>query len=150
MADTFTTTVMKPPETTTTQSMEYLEVIKKIKKMNLPVTGGSHGDAGGLAFVPGHALAHVGHCAIDRYQIFQRNHLLFRVDGLVLDLLVQFGLEQGYVQVHWKGECQPPLQSVPVVGQGRKQVWSRFSQIFHMGFPAQLADCVIWLWTHFC
>ena len=34
----------------------------------LPVRAGTHGGAGGLALVPGHALGHVRHGAVHRYQ----------------------------------------------------------------------------------
>jgi hypothetical protein len=35
---------------------------------HVPVGTGTHGGAGGLALVPGHALGHVRHSAVHRYQ----------------------------------------------------------------------------------
>lgn len=75
----------------------------------------SHGGAGGLALVPGHALGHVGHRAVHCDQGAVRHGGLGQLTGVHCNRFLVDRLEGGHVDVNGEGDNGPPALGILLV-----------------------------------
>jgi len=116
--------------------------------MEPPVRAGTHRGAGSLALVPGHALGHVGHRAVDRHQGAVWDSGLGDFAGVHCDSFLIDRLECSHVDIYGESDNGPPVLGVLLVSESLEQGGDILVELLHVGLAGKLVYGDIRLGAH--